>query len=46
MELGMSIIIQLYLLENETSKLIWVPHALGILLTIWKISQACKLESS
>ena len=38
MELVMSIIIQLYLLENETSLLISLPHGLNILLTLWKIA--------
>jgi hypothetical protein len=44
MELVMSIIIQLYLLENETSLLISLPHGLNILLTLWKIAQASRVE--
>jgi Cleft lip and palate transmembrane protein 1 (CLPTM1) len=44
MELGMSIVIQLYLLESETSLLISLPHGLNIILTLWKIAQASKVE--
>jgi Cleft lip and palate transmembrane protein 1 (CLPTM1) len=25
--------------------MIWIPHALGILLTLWKISQATKIAA-
>lgn len=42
----MSIIISLYLLDNDTSLMIWAPQALGIFLTLWKISQAAKIEGS
>jgi hypothetical protein len=31
-------------MENETSMMIWAPHAFGILLGIWKISQATRAE--
>jgi hypothetical protein len=38
MELVMSIVIQLYLLESDTSLMISLPHGLNILLTLWKIA--------
>lgn len=43
---GMSIIIFLYLLDNEekTSYLILVPAGLGIVLDFWKITKACKVS--
>ena len=43
---GMSIVIFLYLLDNEesTSYLILLPAGLGILLDFWKISKACKVS--
>lgn len=43
MNLGMSFIILLYLLENETSKMVTIPNALGIVLEFWKLKQASKL---
>lgn len=46
MELVLSIIIQLYLLENETSLLISLPHGFNIILTLWKIAQASKFARS
>ena len=44
---GMSIVIFLYLLDNEesTSYLILLPAGLGILLDFWKISKACKVST-
>lgn len=36
----------LYLIENETSYLISIPHALSILLTVWKLMQASKFEKT
>ena len=44
--LGMSVVIFLYLLDNEekTSYLILVPAGLGIVLDFWKITWACKVS--
>jgi len=36
----------LYLIENETSLLISIPHGLSIILTIWKLMQASKFEKT
>ena len=41
-----SSIVLLYLIENETSYLISIPHALSILLTVWKLMQASKFEKT
>ena len=46
LELLMQIVVQLYLQDNETSFLIWAPQAVGVLLTVWKLSQAAKLQST
>lgn len=42
MQLGMSVIIALYLLENETSLMISAPHFMGIFLDLWKLKKASK----
>jgi hypothetical protein len=42
MQLGMSIVIFLYLMDNETSVMIWAPSGLSILLDIWKIKKSSK----
>lgn len=44
LDLGMSIVIGLYLVDNDTSLLISLPHFLGIFLTVWKLAQASRLE--
>ena len=42
--LGMSIVIFLYLLDSEdTSMMIWVPAGLGIAIEVWKIMRASKV---
>lgn len=46
MELLMQIVVQLYFQDNETSFLIWAPQAAGVLLTVWKLSQAAKIQST
>jgi hypothetical protein len=38
--------ILLYLLDNETSKLIWVPEGLQILFNIWKLKSLFKMEKT
>jgi len=43
MQLGMSVIIALYLLDNETSLMISAPHCLGIALDLWKLKKASKV---
>jgi hypothetical protein len=42
MQLGMSIVIFLYLMDNETSVMIWAPSGLGIFLDLWKIKKSSK----
>lgn len=37
LQLGMSFVVALYLLDNETSKLISLPHMVGIVIDIWKL---------
>ena len=46
MQIGMSTIVLLYLLDNDTSLLISAPHFLSIILDIWKLSQASKVTFS
>ena len=46
--IGMSFIVFLYLLDNETSYLILVPQGIAILIDVWKMfnaSQAVKKDS-
>ena len=38
------IIIFLYLLDNETSSLILLSNGLGLLIEIWKVTKACKVD--
>ena len=40
LNIGMSIVITMYLLDNETSKMILLPQIAGIFLEIWKLKQA------
>lgn len=46
-QIGMSVIIFLYLLDNdkETSYMILLPAGFGILLDCWKIKQACDVSA-
>lgn len=44
MQLVMSIIICLYLFENETSLMISAPQGFGILLDLWKLKKASKFS--
>jgi len=44
LDLGMSAIILVYLLDNETSYMILVPQGISILLLVWKISRLSKFE--
>ena len=45
-ELVMQVVIQLYFMDNQTSLLVMIPHLLSIPLTLWKISQAVRVEKS
>jgi len=38
------IVIVLYLLDNQTSKIIWVPELLTIFFNIWKLKSIFKFE--
>ena len=42
MSLCMSIVIFFYLMDNETSMMIWVPAGLSILMDCWKLKKASK----
>jgi len=44
MQLGMSVVIALYLLENETSLMISAPHCMSILMDLWKLKKASKFS--
>ena len=43
MQIGMSIIILLYLLDNETSLVILVPQGISIVIDIWKLFNASQV---
>ena len=45
-EVVMQVVIQLYFMDNQTSLLVMIPHLLSIPLTLWKISQAVRVEKS
>ena len=42
--LGMSFVVTLYLLDNETSLLILAPQIFGVGLDVWKLTQASHFE--
>ena len=42
----MQLIITLYLFDNETSMMIFVPQALGIGISVWKLIQASEVEKT
>ena len=44
LQIGMSVVILLYLLDNETSKLILFSNAFGIVLELWKLQKAAKVS--
>ena len=42
--LGMSFVVTLYLLDNETSLLVLAPQIFGVGLDVWKLTQASHFE--
>jgi len=46
MQLGMSVVIAFYLLENETSLMISAPHLMSILMDLWKLKKASKYTAT
>ena len=40
----MQMVITLYLFDNETSMMVFVPQALGIGVSVWKLFQASEVE--
>ena len=40
----MQVVITLYLFDNETSMMVFVPQALGIGVSVWKLFQASEVE--
>jgi len=44
-KLGMDVVVLLYLLDNETSWMIVMSAALGVLLEVWKLRKAVRVKS-
>lgn len=44
-QIGMQVIVLLYLLDNDTSWMITIGNAFGILLEVWKLKKAVKIKS-